>query len=125
MSNFVTGLNQVQANLNNIKTETVKSIERTMFLIVSDLKSEAVKIAPKDTGDLRRSASTEVINQNDIISGKIGFNEPYALEQHENLTFQHTDGQAKYVETPLLAKTPKYKAMLDKAIASAIAKGAK
>ena len=39
----------------------------------------------------------------------VGFTEPYALYQHENLGLRHPeDGQAKYLETPFKANRDKY-----------------
>jgi hypothetical protein len=60
------------------------------------------------SGALRDSATSEPVqNRNGLITKVIGFNTVYAARQHEELDYQHTNGQAKYLETALRRNTPK------------------
>lgn len=63
---------------------------------------EAVDIVPLDTGDLSNSGRTSVDAR--TLTAHITFNAPYAAEQHENMTYQHSPGRrAKYLEIPLMS----------------------
>lgn len=64
------------------------------------LLSKAVPLAPKDTGALRRSGRVRGVNAEPIV--EVVFDTPYAVIQHENETYHHDDGQAKYLEQPLV-----------------------
>lgn len=85
--------------------------------IVLHITGEAVRDAPIDTGDLRGSGFAEingvtvaqgnssgvsaqgVANPANKYSAVIGFTEPYALRQHEELEYNHPQGgKAKYLE---------------------------
>jgi hypothetical protein len=128
MSVEITGIEGVVAKLKLISNEILLQERNAMQSIVSDLQGEAQRRAPVDTGDLRGSAASsdykgdkppysEVKNEGSQIIGEVGFNEPYALEQHENLTFSHPKGgQAKYLEGPLTENAQQYKQKLIEAV---------
>lgn len=65
---------------------------------------------PVDTGALRASGQvmpTEV--DGSTVTVQLGYGNssvPYALRQHEDLTYKHTVGSAKYLELPMLAALP-------------------
>lgn len=69
--------------------------------IMKDSKGNYV---PYEEGDLQESgyvAEPEI--RGDVVSVEMGYNTPYALVQHEDLSFQHPGGKsAKYLERPLL-----------------------
>jgi hypothetical protein len=49
------------------------------------------------------------IRGNAVIEGEVGFNTPYAAQQHEHTEYRHPQGgKAKYLEDPLKERTPKY-----------------
>ncbi|MQT03860.1 hypothetical protein FF041_27930 [Streptomyces jumonjinensis] len=59
---------------------------------------EARKLVPLEEGTLERSGRAEV----DGLNGVISFDTPYAVRQHEELTWKHLPGrQAKYLEQPM------------------------
>tara|TARA_Y100000004_G_C8941064_1_gene424231 strand:- start:535 stop:897 length:363 start_codon:yes stop_codon:yes gene_type:complete len=67
------------------------------------IKQESVKVVPKDTGLLEKSAGIK-FNKNQA-SGKhegvVFYDTPYAIRQHEELNFRHAEGRiAKYLELP-------------------------
>lgn len=66
---------------------------------------EAVDIVPLDTSDLSNSGRAMVDEAN--FRCVISFNTPYAVEQHENMTYAHAPGRtAKYLEIPLMTSAP-------------------
>jgi len=104
----VEGLDEVIENLNR-KLGTIKGYSReTMHAVCLDLKGKAQRIAPKYKGPLRGSASYQTKENKSGITGTVGFYEPYALIQHENLYFHHDEGQSKYLEQPLYENTNDY-----------------
>ncbi len=83
------------------------------------LKSISVPKAPLDRGPLR--ASAKVIPATPYKAEAILlFDEPYAAIQHENLEYHHDDGQAKYVEQPMVANQRKIQGIIAQDIAEAI-----
>ncbi len=55
---------------------------------------------PIEEGTLERSGVVSV--DEDAITAAISFDTPYAVRQHEELTYQHDSGRtAKYLERPL------------------------
>jgi hypothetical protein len=55
-------------------------------------------IVPLDEGPLQRSGKVTV----EGLNGSISYDTPYAVVQHENLSFRHAPGRsAKYVEGPM------------------------
>jgi len=63
------------------------------------LRALALPLTPIDRGNLRESATVETPNRTP--EAFVVFDEPYAVIQHEELDYQHTEGQAKYLEQPL------------------------
>jgi hypothetical protein len=53
--------------------------------------------APLETGALRASGRVTV----DGLQAAVSFDTPYAVRQHEELDYQHSDGKAKYLEGPM------------------------
>jgi hypothetical protein len=72
--------------------------------------SEAVRICPIETGNLRASAHVQPPeNDNGLISQRIGFNAAYALPVHERLDLHHAPPtQAKFLETAMRANAGRF-----------------
>lgn len=92
--------------------------------IALDLASRSCRKAPVDMGDLRNNCSA-VINstktfENQTATGampqpalkiiaEVGYSLPYALRQHEDMSYNHPKGgQAKYLEQPFEENEQKY-----------------
>lgn len=61
--------------------------------------TEAKELCPVDSGTLRQSGSVRANSKNKTV--EISFNTPYALKQHEEMSYNHPNGgQAKYLEQP-------------------------
>lgn len=83
------------------------------------LKSLAVPLAPLDRGPLRESASIMPATPLKAEALLI-FDTPYAARQHEELDYQHDDGQAKYVEEPMTERNRDIQAIIAKEVRVAI-----
>jgi len=125
-------IEKVKNKLDKLEEILVEEIERVSILIAFDLLGEAMRRAPKDTGHLRGSGIAKVNEEqvahtegegdltkdkefiglvasviNEVV-GEVAFNTPYAAIQHEELAFNHQDGEAKYLERPLNEKIEIY-----------------
>lgn len=64
------------------------------------LLGESNAIVPHEEGDLERSG--EVTSDESTGTVAVSYDRPYAVRQHEELTWRHDEGrQAKYLETPM------------------------
>jgi len=87
------------------------NLQKAVFLISSrandsllkqalEIESESNSLVPKQTGFLE-STSYTAAEKNSV---KIGYTAEYAAEIHEDLERKHPNGQAKFLETPLMNK---------------------
>lgn len=98
MSNVtVKGLANLQREIAEIPNKTMKGIERAMGIIYD----ASQPLVPVDTGALKRSG--EIVQVDNGFKIKYHSENPknnynYAVIQHENTSFKHKVGQAKYLE---------------------------
>lgn len=78
------------------------------------LRALSVPLAPLDQGPLRESAAVKGVNAEPI--ALVVYDTPYAVRQHEELDYQHTDGQAKYLEQPLTDNSAELMAIIVKEV---------
>ena len=101
----IKGMAELQKTLKGMPAKTESAVHKELQKITLDLQGKSQKLAPVDTGDLRGSAFAEV----DGLDGTVGFTEPYALRQHEEVGYRHPKGgEAKYLETPYKENAGKY-----------------
>jgi len=106
----VRGLKQVKMNFDKVNKEIERAIKEGITEATLDLLRRSKQEAPLDTGDLRGSGTSEVQEVYGGIKGIVGFNTPYALIQHEDMTFVHPQGgKAKYLTDPLNKNATKYR----------------
>lgn len=99
-----------RSNIPNVQRMIKQKTKEAMDMIVNDLTRRSKQLAPLDTGDLRGSGESSVNENTNEIIGTVSFNKPYALVQHEDLSFHHPrGGQAKYLEQPLNQNRDRYK----------------
>jgi hypothetical protein len=80
---------------------------RGLQLATELLLGEAVKIVPLDEATLQDSGKAAVDEEK--LEGKVTFDTPYAVIQHEDLTLHHPNGRkAKYLETPWRENAEKF-----------------
>lgn len=75
------------------------------------LRGDSVPLAPLDRGPLRQSAQVTPATP-ESLTAYVSYDTPYAARQHEELGWQHEDGQAKYLEGPLTEHESKYQAAI-------------
>lgn len=100
-------------------TETAKATRESLL----DLAGESARRAPVDTGDLRNDCTAELNGQTVFMRkspvggslptlrayGSVTYGLPYALRQHEVLTYKHPrGGEAKYLERPFDERKERY-----------------
>lgn len=93
----VKGLQNLESIVNDLPNRTMKGIEKAMGIIYDDSQPRV----PVDTGALKRSGTIQEVDNGMKIkyhseNPKNGYN--YAVIQHENTSFKHRVGQAKYLE---------------------------
>lgn len=67
-------------------------------MALEHILAESNKIIPLEEGTLMRSG--QVAMDPNALVGTISYDTPYAVRQHEELTWRHSSGrQAKYLET--------------------------
>ena len=109
MSVKIRGMDKIEANFKKYRVEAFKQIKDAVEDASFDLQGKSQRQAPIDTGDLRGSASTTVDVKTGKVTGEVGFNEEYALDQHESLEYNHPrGGNAKYLEGPLKENQSRY-----------------
>ena len=103
----VKGTAQVRARLAalvaSVPTVVAAALYQEAELVMTTSKDQV----PVDTGTLKNSG---FVNDPDVNGGEIavvlgygGAASAYALKQHEDLTLRHDDGNAKFLERPVLA----------------------
>lgn len=89
--------------------------------IGEDMLGEAQRRAPVEEGTLRASGDLELDVAGPVMTATVSFNTVYAARQHEELDWQHPKGgQAKYLESVLLERAPRYAAILEAAMRKAL-----
>jgi len=117
MKTEIIGLDILNSVLRKMPNEVNRLSEKALKEVSLDLQGKSQRLAPVDLGDLRGSAYTEVKGLN----AEIGFSEPYALRQHEEVGYNHPGGgEAKYLETPYKNNLNKYIQHISKAIKKAV-----
>lgn len=90
-------------HVDKITDEMVEAIPAATFKAMEHLREVAVSKTPIETGDLRASASVEAIPN----GAKVYYPGPYARAQHYRLDYRHEEGQALYLEQPMVQETEK------------------
>ncbi|RJO69772.1 hypothetical protein D5S18_28130 [Nocardia panacis] len=88
-------------------------LEEGLFQAAEVLLAQSNALVPIEEGTLQNSGTAEVRDG----KGRVGYNTPYALRQHEDLTLRHPNGRtAKYLEKPLNQFGPQLEAIAGAAI---------
>lgn len=90
----------------DVKKKVMTANEKAITLGLEFIKQESVKVAPKDTGMMEKSAQVTIAA--DGKTGYVSYDTPYAIRQHEELGYRHAEGRiAKYLELPLQQNSKK------------------
>jgi hypothetical protein len=115
----IEGLDELNALFKKMTKLANKAIEKEIKIVGLDLQGKSQELAPVDLGDLQGSAFTEVSG----LDATVGFTEPYALRQHEEMGYRHrSPGQSKYLEQPYKENVPRYVKMIGDAVEKAVDK---
>jgi hypothetical protein len=91
-------MTDIRARLRQIQRAGRAGAGRGLFLAGEHLLGEASDLAPHEEGDLARSGETSQSG----LKVAVSFDTPYAVVQHEDMTFAHDEGRtAKYLEKPM------------------------
>lgn len=87
----------------NINTDALPQVrrgaERGLFLALHNILNVSNERVPLEEATLQRSGAVDVRG----LSGVVSYDTPYAVIQHENMTYRHDAGrQAKYLETAMM-----------------------
>ena len=105
MSANLEGLSELEKGFNDALKKIGIVNDKALQDVALDLLGKAKELAPVDTGDLRGSGSVKFENN----TASVGFEEPYAVSQHEHTEYEHPQGgQAKYLEQPFKENIDKY-----------------
>lgn len=141
----IDGLEALQSKLKAMPDAVNKEAEKALQIAATDLWGKAAERAPVDTGDLRGSGFAVVGNKTvgameedtdpksvrgtipevSGLNAVVGFAEPYALRQHEDMELNHPQatgiyGRAKYLEIPYEENRDRYIDDVGKAIKKVI-----
>lgn len=105
----IRGLREVEARiaeaLNRIEGASNEAVRDVCF----DLLGRSVELAPIEDGELRGSGKVEFEEDGNKLVGTVSFNTPYAVVQHEEMSYNHPQGgQAKYLEQPYQQNAERY-----------------
>ena len=99
---------EVEAKLRKHLEATLKSAEAALYQGASIIMTEAKKRAPLDVGTLRNSGYVTLPRRegsNVIVeAGFGGAAKAYAVRQHEETSYNHEVGEAKYLQNAIDAK---------------------
>lgn len=79
----------------------LRDVSRAKAPLLSGPEAMAKKNDEEVPGTLRESAYSRVI---DDVTAEVGFTDFAAAWQHERMDYHHTDGQAKFLEEPLVTE---------------------
>lgn len=83
-----------------IKRANKSAARKGVFDALDHLASVSKDDVPLDQGPLKNSCTVDVAE--DGSSGTVSYDTPYAVPQHENMSFNHQRGRkAKYLEDPV------------------------
>lgn len=105
----------------SVKRAVTSAVNSGLNQAANLVLSRAKEIVPFDEGVL--SASGSVDSPRDL-QARISFETPYAVVQHENLTYVHKNGrQAKYLETPVIESRRDIEAIVAREVSKTLGSG--
>lgn len=87
----------IDLDIEKVVGAAVTGAPRGAGLAMEHIRGVAAPLTPEDTGHLVGTADVKVEGD----EASITFDGPYARRQHEELTWRHEKGQAKYLEQPM------------------------
>jgi hypothetical protein len=103
-------------HLEKITDEVIAAIPEAAAKGMEHLRGVAVSKTPLETGNLRSEAEVKVHPD----GAEVYYPGPYARYQHYELQLRHSEGQALYLEQPLVQETPAILAIVAEELAKHI-----
>ena len=104
----VLGTEKLLAALEKIAREIPDKTAAGLYEVGEEImKNAKANYVPVDLGALRASGYVERRQEGGtfiVEMGFVGSSAPYALIQHENMSFNHTTGGPKYLERPVMER---------------------
>lgn len=92
---FISGMEVLSGKVHAEKMSALKDIAEYVL-------GESIQQVPHEEGDLQSSGKVSVDEGSSRVA--VSYDTPYAVRQHEDMTYQHDPGRkAKYLEDPLNA----------------------
>ena len=92
---FIAGMEVLSEKVHAEKMSALKDIAEYVL-------GESIQQVPHEEGDLQSSGKVSVDEGSSRVA--VSYDTPYAVRQHEEMTYQHDPGRkAKYLEDPLNA----------------------
>lgn len=102
---------RVEWHGDHVIAEEKAALVRGLTNAAEHLLGEARAIVPLEEATLERSGVATVDRA--TMTAAVSFDTPYAVRQHEELTWKHLPGrQAKYLETPAMTEGPTMQALI-------------
>jgi hypothetical protein len=107
MPTTLEGMDKQLAQLAAIADKIPDGVGKALIGKTLAIGAESYKQCPVDQGDLRGTQYIDgpVIEGNQI-STVIGYTPVYALRQHEDMSYHHNVGKARYLSDPIEARLP-------------------
>lgn len=97
-------LNKLKKAIEDMEKRTWGGMQAGANLI----KLEAQRLTPVDEGNLKASAYANTVSTSEGPISEIGYTADYAIDQHENLEYNHTVGQAQFLHVAVLLNRQKF-----------------
>lgn len=116
----MTQFQRIRGNVKDPRRSVREGGERGVYLAAEHLLGVSRQQVPRDEGTLQRSGATAT----DGLHGVVSYDTPYAVRQHEELTWNHPrGGNAKYLEGPMGTESDTMQAVIHQAIKQRLAQG--
>jgi hypothetical protein len=103
----ISGIRDVREAVKRIADKHPRQVKKVLRSIAERIMTRSKREVPVDLGVLRGTGHVEehpTRLQVTLIYG--GPAAPYAADQHENMSYNHTVGGPKYLSRPLMAEVP-------------------
>lgn len=87
----------IRLDLDRVAEAATRTAPTAAGKAMEHIRGVAVALTPYESGDLAASATVTVEGNEATVT----FDGPYARRQHEELTWRHEKGQAKFLEQPM------------------------
>lgn len=92
---FIAGMEVLSGKLDTEKMAALRDVAEYVL-------GESIRQVPLEEGDLQSSGKVSVDEGRSMAA--VSYDTPYAIRQHEDLSYKHDAGRkAKYLEDPLIA----------------------